>query len=180
MLSPHSWSAFANRPNYSVIAVGCTGDSIANCSLWWLTRRSETEGARARGSCETLGSESPQCCRLQALMCTGVWSAFRLHAHMPTAPRKDISKLFTTVRQSSSPTTCSILSWLLTAQPSQDQLKWHLPSKVFPDEPTQIPTTLLINLHSHKTLQAHQYCVCTLHISMWPLSLGLNKNCFRS
>ena len=143
-------------------------------------RCSETEWVRARGSCETLGSESPQCCSLQALMCTDVWSAFRLHAHMPTAPLKDISKLCTTVRQSSSPTTCNILSWLLTAQPSQDQLKWHLPSKVFPDEPTQIPMTILINLHSHKTLQAHQYCVCTLDISMWPLSLGLNKNCFRS
>ena len=180
ILSPHYWSAFAKRHKYSVIALECTGDNMANCSLWWLTRCSETEWVRARGSCETPGSESWQCCSLQALMFTDVWSAFKLHTHMSTARLKDILILFTAVRQSNLPTTCNILSWLLTAQPSQDQLNCHLPSRVFPDDPTQIQMTLLINLQSHKTLQAHQFCVCTLDISMWPFSLGLNKNCFRS
>ena len=115
ILSTHDWSAFANGHKYPVIASKCTGDNTANCSLWWLMRCSETEWVRARGSCETLRSESLQRRSLRALVFT---SAFKPHTHMSTARLKDTLILLTLVRQPNLPPTCYVLSCLPIAQPS--------------------------------------------------------------
>lgn len=58
ILSTPIWSPFANRHKYSVIALKCTGTNMANCSLWWLRRCSETERVWATGGCKALKSES--------------------------------------------------------------------------------------------------------------------------
>lgn len=138
ILSTHNWSAFANGHTYSVTASKCTGDNMANCSLWWLTRCSETEWVRARGSCETLRSESLQRRRRRALMFT---SALKLHTHVSvhcSAERHlDTSYLSETTQLKPPHLLRPLLPTESPAIPYQDQLKCHILSKAFPDDPSQ-------------------------------------------
>lgn len=147
---------------------------MANCSLWWLMRCSETEWVRARGSCETLRSESLQRRRLRALMFT---SALKLHTHVSTLRLKDTVILLTLVRQPNlSPPTCYILSCLLRAQPSHIRTSSNATFSAKPFQMTLVSTNDSPHyLHPQNIKSPSIFCSCTPSISVWPFSLGLNQ-----
>lgn len=142
--SLHIWSLIANRHKYSATALACAGDNMANCSLQWLRHCSETEW-------EAVKLSRLSHCSAAAL---GLWCSrapWRLPTHMSTTQPKDTSVLLTSWWQHNQPTTCYILSWLVTDKSSQTRTTSNAISSAKPLQRIPISTCDSLLL-THKIL----------------------------